>query len=169
MDECARPRAECLIRPLRQEDVARIEDIAAAAWAPIYEHLAELQARALGAVARPSSIEQKREQVRTFAQSRPDGVLVTECDGQVVGFITFSFDREHRMGVIGNNAMQPDYAGRGLGTAQYREVLDLFRAQGMLYASVGTGLDESHAPARRAYERVGFVPVLASVEYMMKL
>jgi len=35
-------------------------------------------------------------------------------------------------------------------------VLNLFRQEGLKYAMVGTGMDEGHAPARRAYEKAGF-------------
>ena len=38
----------------------------------------------------------------------------------------------------------------------------VFRAQGLRFAFVDTGLDDAHIPARRAYEAVGFdrrVPV----------
>ena len=34
----------------------------------------------------------------------------------------------------------------------------------MEYATVGTGLNEGHAPARRVYEKAGFEPV---IEYRM--
>lgn len=160
---------DCLIRPLRPEDIARIEDIAVAAWAPIYEHYQELQQQALGAVARPARLESKRQQVRDFATSHPDWVLVSELSGEVVGFITYTFDREHKIGVIGNNAVAPEHCGKGIGSKQYAKVLEIFRAQGMIFAAVTTGLDDAHAPARRAYEKAGFVPVFRHVEYMRRL
>ena len=39
------------------------------------------------------------------------------------------------------------------------------RAEGMKIITVNTGLDEGHAPARRAYERAGFTAPLESVTY----
>ncbi|NPV08150.1 MAG: GNAT family N-acetyltransferase [Anaerolineae bacterium] len=162
-------RSDLVIRPFRPADAQAIEDIAAAAWTPIYAHFAYLQEQALGEVARRSSVENKREQVRSFARDHPGWTLVSEVGGRVVGFITFTLDRERRIGTIGNNAVDPEFCGRGIGSAQYRAVLDVFRREGMRFATVVTGLDEAHAAARRAYEKVGFVPVLSSVEYMMKL
>ena len=50
----------------------------------------------------------------------------------------------------------------------YRHVLDEMRAQGARYATAETGGDASHAPARRAYEKAGFVAV-PTVHYFMKL
>jgi GNAT superfamily N-acetyltransferase len=163
--ESARP----VIRELRPDEVGAIADIAALAWTPIYQHFAHLQEETLGAVARRSSVQNKREQVISFSQQHPGWVRVTEMDGRVVAFVTFSLDRERAIGTIGNNAVHPDFAGRGLGSAQYQFVLDLFRREGMRYATVVTGLDDSHAAARRAYEKVGFRQVLPSVEYMMAL
>ncbi len=169
MSVTPQPTAETQIRAFRAEDGPRIEEIAALAWTPIYRHFAELQEAALGEVARPSSLEQKRQQVHRFHQEHPEWILVAESEGQIVGFLTYTLDRERAIGVIGNNAVDPAFHGRGVGSAQYRAALDLFRHEGMRFATLITGLDDSHAPARRAYERVGFVQVLPSVEYMMKL
>jgi len=41
----------------------------------------------------------------------------------------------------------------------YGQVLDIMRAQGLNYVTADTGGDPSHAPARRAYEKVGFLPI----------
>jgi len=166
---CNEKLSEQHIRPMAAHDIERIVDIAELAWRPIYEHFCELQERALGTVARPANIERKRKEVRAFAERHPEWVLVTELDGEVVGFLTFTLDQESKIGEIGNNAIHPAYHNRGLGSAQYRKALEVFRQAGMRFAAVTTGLDNAHAPARRAYERVGFVQVRGSVEYMMKL
>lgn len=120
-------------------------------------------------MARRSSVENKREQVISFAERHPEWVRVTEIDGRVVAFVTFTLDQGSAIGTIGNNAVHPDYAGRGLGSTQYTYVLELFRREGMKYATVITGLDDAHAAARRAYEKAGFRQVLPSVEYMLAL
>jgi hypothetical protein len=39
----------------------------------------------------------------------------------------------------------------------------------MRFAKVHTGLDPSHAPARRAYEKAGFTTQLPTVDYYRKL
>ena len=39
----------------------------------------------------------------------------------------------------------------------------------MTYAKVATGLDDAHAPARRAYERAGFDIKVEDVTYYKKL
>lgn len=40
----------------------------------------------------------------------------------------------------------------------YGQVLDIMRAQGLNYVTADTRGDPSHASARRAYEKVGFLP-----------
>ena len=65
--------------------------------------------------------------------------------------------------------MYPSRAGQGWATFMYRHVLAHFRAQGLRFAHVDTGLDEAHAPARRAYEAVGFDRRVPSVEYWQDL
>lgn len=43
------------------------------------------------------------------------------------------------------------------------------RERGMRYVRVSTGGDPAHAPARRAYEKAGFVIGLPGVEYHREL
>ncbi len=51
----------------------------------------------------------------------------------------------------------------------YQAALAYFKDQGIKVVRVTTGLDEGHAPARRAYERAGFSLKRESVTYFMKL
>ena len=51
----------------------------------------------------------------------------------------------------------------------YKAVLEEFRRAAMHYATVFTGLDEGHAPARRAHKRAGFSIKRETVQYYMKV
>jgi GNAT superfamily N-acetyltransferase len=77
-------------------------------------------------------------------------------------------DAAKRIGEIGLNAVHPAHAGQGIGTEMYDYALARMKEAGMTVATVGTGGDPSHAPARRAYEKAGFGPAIPSV-YMYKL
>ena len=57
---------------------------------------------------------------------------------------------------ITNNAVDPFCGEKGVGQEMYQAALARFKAEGMRAVMVNTGLDEAHAPARRAYERAGF-------------
>jgi len=102
-------------------------------------------------------------------KEEPNTILVTEVDGRVVGYISYGADREKGLGTVMSNGVEPEMRGRGIGTAQVRAVLDIFRREGLSYATVQTGLSEAYGPARRAYEKAGFEPIVRSVRYYMRL
>ena len=94
----------------------------------------------------------------------PEKVYVALLNGNIVGFVSIALDEEKRIGEIGLNAVHPDYSGRGVGTLLYEFAIGEMKRAGMGVAVVATGGDPSHAPARRAYEKVGFGPSIPSVE-----
>ncbi|MCF6176458.1 MAG: hypothetical protein L3J71_11915 [Victivallaceae bacterium] len=51
----------------------------------------------------------------------------------------------------------------------YKSVLDYFRSIGLKAVKVQAGLDDAHAPARRAYERAGFKINLEEITYYKEL
>jgi len=158
------------IRPARDEDLPRMKEIAVQAWQPIYADYEARMGDELFSLLHPDDWkDEKASQVADHFQGWPEWCLVAEVNGQIAGFITFTLDADRKIGEIGNNAVDPDYQGCGIGSAQYAYVLELFREEGMAYAMVGTGLDEAHAPARAAYERVGFELMIPMGRYYRKL
>lgn len=127
------------------------------AWRPIRKISRAALGETISDLLRPSGDEfSKGEEVRQQALDDPEHFWVCEEDGRVVGFITFALDEKRLGGEILNNAADPDCGIKGIGQQMYKAVLDYFRRRGMRFAKVTTGLDEGHAPARRAYERAGF-------------
>jgi GNAT superfamily N-acetyltransferase len=106
--------------------------------------------------------------LRSLADTDKDKLFVAEENGVPVGFIHYEVSPDGLSGKIGLNAVHPAHQRQGVGTLMYDHVLDIMRATGMKYAQVGTGGDSSHIPARRAYEKLGFVP-LPLVQYYKKL
>ncbi|MHA2236694.1 MAG: GNAT family N-acetyltransferase [Candidatus Thorarchaeota archaeon] len=100
--------------------------------------------------------DRKKGQNHELFKEHPDWVWVLEKCGEVIGFVTFKLYPDRNHGVIENNGIKPDHAGRGLGKFMYRYVLDYFREQGLKIAHVETGLDDPHIAARKAYEATGF-------------
>ena len=162
--------SDVIVRDLRPGEAETAASIAVAAWTPIFGQFREILGDELFAARCPNWQEDKASQVRrACAPESGAGVCVAEKDGRVVGFITYYLNVYPGVGEIGNNAVHPDFQGQGIATLMYQSVLDRFRAQGMRFAKVRTGLDPSHAPARRAYEKAGFSIQLPSVEYYRKL
>ena len=87
----------------------------------------------------------------------------------MVGFASFYVNETTGVGEIGNNAVRPDFQGRGIAPRLYEEVLRRMKAAGMRAVRVTTGGDPAHAPARRAYEKVGFERFTPSVTYYREL
>ena len=92
-----------------------------------------------------------------------------EMAGTVVGFVAIQLNHDTQVGEIGLNAVHPDHAGTGVGTAMYDFAIARMQEAGMRVATVTTGGDPSHAPARRAYEKAGFTVQIPSVWLYRKL
>lgn len=161
---------DIVIRDLGTDDVEPIIDIAVAAWEPIYAYFRQTMGEELFQAAVPEWQERKARQVRRACDpDDPARVCVAEEEGRIVGFVTFYIDRTSGIGEIGNNAVRPDMRGKGIAPQMYRHALARMKELGMRYAKVCTGGDPSHAPARRAYEKVGFDIRLPGVEYYRPL
>ena len=159
-----------IVRPFRKSDLPTVLDIAVAAWQPIFESFQALLGESIFQTAIPDWKTMKRGQIASACEPENSAhVLVAELDRSAVGFATYYLDQQKRVGMIGNNAVHPDYQGAGIGSQMYAVVLERMREAGMKCAKVTTGLDESHAPARRAYEKAGFSRALPSVDYYRTL
>ena len=110
--------------------------------------------------------EWKADDMRTIDIA---SVVIAEIDGRAVGFATFHVNEKTRIGTVGNNAVLPEFRGRGIGGQLDVRVLELIAEAGMEFAQVSTGLEDCYEPARRMYERQGFKPLNRSVVYMMRL
>ncbi len=158
-----------MIRTYKPEDLPIIMDIGNRAWREIYKMFRETYGDELFDLLIPDESTAKGKQIRAHCERHPEWVFVCEEEGCVVGFVTFTLDPNKKLGTIGNNARDPECDLKGIGQQMYRAALDYFRKHDMLYAKVQTGLDYAHAPARRAYERVGFNVHHEDVDYYMKL
>ncbi|MCX6992746.1 MAG: GNAT family N-acetyltransferase [Kiritimatiellaeota bacterium] len=158
-----------MMRALKPDDVPRIQEIAVRAWRGIYESYRKIHGEELYQRLYAEAPASKGADVRRFCEQFPENVRVCEEAGRVVGFITFQLNAEKKIGVLDNNAVDPECGLKGIGQQMYAVVLDHFRRMGMDYAQVTTGLDESHARARRAYERAGFNIHKDQTVYYMKL
>ena len=160
------------IRPFCTDDLERVQDIAEMAWKPIYENFRRLLGDELFEQTRPGAEKIKRTQLATFTQVHPDRIVVAVDDstGKIIGFATWDLNIAQKVGIINNNAVDKTSGFKGVGQALYAELFRRFKEAGMTAAQVTTGLDEGHAPARRAYQRAGFGEArLESVTYYKKL
>jgi len=158
-----------MIREYREADFPRMVQIAKVAWAPIFEGFREQLGDDLYRLLFDNKFQDKEYQLRQKTTAEPGEILICERNGEIVGFLTYFLDQDRKVGVITNNAADTTCGEKGIGQEMYQAILERFRQLGMLTASVNTGLDEGHGPARRAYERAGFKAHLDSVTYFVKL
>jgi GNAT superfamily N-acetyltransferase len=76
---------------------------------------------------------------------------------------SLQLNHETHVGEIGLNAVHPQHACQGIGTSMYDFAVARMTEAGMQAATVATGGDASHAPARRAYAKAGFTVQIPSV------
>ena len=160
----------CRIRRFQPGDLPRLHDIRKAAYGPVFQSFRSIVGDKIAQVAITHDERSQADYLDTLCQ--PDAaqeVYVVERDNEIVAFCALSLNHEARIGEIDLNAVDPAHQGNGIGTWMYASMLARLKQAGMAVATVGTGSDPSHAPARRAYEKAGFGPSIPGVYYYASL
>ena len=163
-------RSKVLIRGANASDAPRLDDVREAAFAPVFASFRAILGEDIYQLAQASKDDAQAGYLASLLV--PDSgweVYLAEQAGIVIGFVSLQLDRNTMVGELGLNAVHPDWAGVGIGTAMYEFAVERMREAGMRVATVGTGGDPSHAPARRAYEKAGFNVGIPSIWLCQKL
>lgn len=158
-----------MIRPYKADDLDTIIDIGNGAYQYIYANFRQIYGDELFEFLYPDEKTKtmKGLQIKDFCEKYPDSVYICEEEGRIVGFIQFIAEKDTKIGVVWDNAVDPDWRHKGIGQQMYKAMFDYFKQQGMLYARVRTDMD--NIPARRAYERAGFSIKREDVTYYKRL
>lgn len=151
------------IRKLNKTDFGRIAQITEAAWGnkTMYKLLEDRH----GIIGGSRWQDKKIKDILDFCEKTPSNVIVAEQDGIIAGYASFS-----QAGTIGNildNAVSPDFQGKGIGTTLNKWILDYFQSCGIKIVRVSTM--EHDSPARRVYEKNGFKEIAKTIHYSMEL
>jgi ribosomal protein S18 acetylase RimI-like enzyme len=158
------------MRPASAADLPGLDTIRAAAFAPVFASFRSILGEEIYNLAQARDDRAQGELlVSMFAPDSVWEVYAAEQAGVVVGFVSVRLNHETHVGEIGLNAVHPQHAGNGFGTAMYEFAMARMKEAGMQVATVATGGDPSHAPARRAYEKAGFTTQIPSVWFCCKL
>lgn len=156
----------CTIRKFERGDLKRLHEIREAAYKPVFCSFREIVGEEIAPIAMASAESEQSDYLDKICGPDSDReVYVVEDQSKIVAFCALALNHETKLGEIDLNAVEPDHQGRGIGTWMYSFALVRMKEAGMAVASVGTGGDASHAPARRVYEKVGFGPTIPSVHY----
>ena len=158
------------MRPAIDDDLPYFENIRQAAFEPVFASFRSILGEEIYAVAQAHEDEAQGEYLSSLLVSEPEWkVYAAEVNRTIVGFVSIQLNHKTKVGEIGLNAVHPDYAGQGIGTKMYDFAIEKMKQAEMRVATVGTGGDPSHAPARRAYEKAGFNVQISSVWLLQKL
>jgi GNAT superfamily N-acetyltransferase len=153
-----------VMRPATVADLTSLQEVRQAAFVPVFSSFRSILGEELYQLTHARADEEQGELLASLLASGSGWeVHVAEVAGTVVGFVSVQLNADKKMGEIGLNAVHPTHAGKGVGTAMYESALGRMKVAGMRVATVSTGGDASHAPARRAYGKAGFEVGVPSV------
>ncbi|WP_176611527.1 GNAT family N-acetyltransferase [Actinomadura sp. WMMB 499] len=148
-----------LLREFRTDDLELLIDLTVRAFGPIQDGIR----RQLGDELFDRQNGQWREDYRRAlieltAPDRLDRFVVADVDGEPAGYAAWTShpDTAGLRGEVELLAVDPRHQRAGAGRALIDAACDAMRAAGCVVASVATGGDAAHTPARAAYAAAGF-------------
>ncbi|NJR63868.1 MAG: GNAT family N-acetyltransferase [Cyanobacteria bacterium CRU_2_1] len=145
------------IQPYDAEQLDAIIRLSLQAWEPVFDSIRQAISADVYQAFYPEHWRVSQQKAVTDACAAEDThVWVAIEAGSTVGFVVVKLHSEDSMGEIHMVAVDPDYQGRGIGSALTKFALDWMKNAGMSIAMVETGGDPGHASARHTYEKAGF-------------
>ena len=145
------------IRGLVDADSEQIVSLWLLAAEPIFASFEKVLGHQIYTLVYSDWRRRQKEIVEKVCQNKGIVTLVAESDDRVVGFIGYEIRGE--TGEVMLLAVHPDYQNQGIGTDLNKSALEKMKTAGAKYAEVATGGDPGHAPARRSYEKAGYIPL----------
>jgi ribosomal protein S18 acetylase RimI-like enzyme len=145
------------IRPYNPSDKQGIVALSLRAWKPVFASFAEVWGRELYHRFFPDWGAQQTAAVEDAIDRNETWVSLT--DSTLSGFVNVSFDETEKAAEIYMIAVEPRFQRRGIATGLTEFALSVMGERGVTLATVATGADPGHVPARRTYEKTGFTPI----------
>lgn len=127
------------------------------AWTPVFESIQNAMDADVYRAFYPDNWRVSQQKaVKDVCTAEDVNVWIALDADSTAGFVAVKLDFESKMGEIYMVAVDPDFQGHGIGSALIEFALAWMKDAGMSIAMVETGGDPGHAPARHAYEKLGF-------------
>lgn len=148
----------------KPEDVEALETIRLKAFKPVFESFRNILGDAIYETAQmPEDVAQQDLLKSYFEGESVWKTWKVIYQSRIIGFISIRLDGQSGVGEIGLNAIDPGFSGKGIGTKMYKFAIGEMKRSGMKVATVATGGDPAHLPARKAYRNAGFNVQIPSV------
>jgi ribosomal protein S18 acetylase RimI-like enzyme len=160
---------ELRIEPYEAHQLDAVIRLSLRSWKPVFDSIQKVMDLDIYREFYPDDWQVSQQKaVEDVCTAEDTNVWVALDAGATVGFVAVKLDSESSMGEIYMVAVDPDFQGRGIGSALIKFAIDRMKDAGMSIAMVETGGDPGHAPARRTYEKLGF-GLLPISRYFKKL
>jgi len=154
-----------MIRPFRPTDRQALLDITVRAFDGV--SLDQNIERRFGEIAGVNWQGRKARHIEADIAVEPQGILVYESHGKVIGFVSTRTNYDTLVGWIPNLAVHPDHQGKGIGKSLLHAALDRLRRNGMLFARIETL--EQNTRCLDFYPAMGFQEIGRQVHYIRPL
>lgn len=147
------------IRAFQDKDLDPVVSLSLLAWEPFFTTFKDIVGSDIDKLLHPDWKKMQAKSVADACKSSKFNVFVAELEGEVVGFFALKLDHKEKLGEVYFLAVHPGYSSKGIGTELNLAALNKMKEAGMKVAKADTGGDPSHAPARRSYEKAGYIAV----------
>lgn len=156
-----------IIRSFESRDLPRLIELTIETFGPFYE---DSFRPLVGEVVFTRQHGQWREDYGTLlatlhAPEHNKYVAVADLDGEIVGYVGCEIDPARERGTISILAVDAHRRRDHLATDLCEHAFSYLRAHGAVYAEIGTGGDDFHAPARALYESLGCIKLPVAVYF----
>ncbi|MCC6622938.1 MAG: GNAT family N-acetyltransferase [Deltaproteobacteria bacterium] len=150
------------IVPFEPHHLDGVVDLSLKAWSPVFVGIESALTPALYRQMHPDWRADQRAAVTAACDELSVWVAI-EGD-RPAGFVAVKLHEAAKMGEIYMIAVDPDHQRKGIARALADIAVEHMRQAGMTLVMIETGGDPGHAPARAAYEALGYHP-FPSVRY----
>jgi mycothiol synthase len=157
------------IEPFTSYQLDAVIRLSLRAWSPVFDSIQKVMNVDVYQAFYPDHWHVSQQKaVEEVCAAEDTNVWVATEESSIVGFLAVKLHSEDSMGEIYMVAVDPDFQGRGIGSALTEFALNWMKDAGMSIAMVETGGDPGHAPARHTYEKAGF-ELFTVARYFKKL
>ncbi|WP_228057133.1 GNAT family N-acetyltransferase [Tychonema sp. LEGE 07203] len=160
---------EMRIEPYDAHQLDAVIRLSLRAWTPVFDSIQKVMDLDVYREFYPDDWRVNQQKaIENVCAAEDTNVWVAIDAGSTMGFVAVKLHSESSMGEIYMVAVDPDFQGRGIGSALTEFAVNWMKDAGMSVAMVETGGDPGHVAARRTYEKAGF-GLLPIARYFKKL